>query len=164
MDKEEWLDQSGCPVFVFLDEGIPTAQAEIDGLSLKDRCYHIQAIPFPKVFKSLGIFDSQLVLFMKKMIFSKQYDIRHLLYQDPEPIFIFFTNDGNFIEDAKDGFQKLSKPKGAQKGIKFFNDRIVLNDWEKKVTVNVFFIIGDSRDNRAKLVKRMLQALTSFLS
>ena len=69
---------------------------------------------------SLAIFDFQLALFMRREIMAVHSKTGDLFFRgEYRPIFIFFTNDRNFIEDVKNGFDITKKPKKKKQGISF---------------------------------------------
>lgn len=150
------------PVFIFLDEGVPLYLEEIIGAwPQKPAGYHLQVISFPTSFRNLGFFDSQVVLFIKERIFSRKHKIYPLLFRQPGPVFIFLTNDGDFIEDAKKGFQQLAKPVKAKEGVKLNPGSIEFKRAEGTIKINLFFIKIQGRKNQ--LIRQTLKILKDFL-
>lgn len=149
------------PVFVFLDEGVPDIRAEIARWTECPPGFSVKIIPFPDVMKSLGIFDFQVVLFMKRKIFSLRSRVSRFLNHYPAPIFFFFTSDYNFLEDARNGFAKTQKPKRSKEGIKFKDPDLV---FESKTRSMVVHVEHCQPCGRRQEVKHMLETLIKFLS
>ncbi len=158
------------PVFVFLDEHFPHFDEKVQEKNgsenpfeeLSD--YKVTVISFPKLFRSLGIFDFQVVLFIKKMIFSDIYPIKNFLFRNPEPIFIFFTADYNFIKDAQKGFEKYKKPKrqGVELGDGYL--RFTASKDKKEVIVNIAFVSIKSRFRPKNLARKITDELKKVLN
>lgn len=160
--------QAAIPVFVFLDEGIPPVGSEIfDSLTI-DGKYKISVIQFPSLFKSLGIFDFQVFLWIKKMILSDQYHIQKLLSQEPLPRFILLTSDKNFIEDVERGMKmqaKFRKQKNSAKKI-IFNSHAIKFFVKEHLNRSFFLLIGHIPQGKSKqgiLIQTMTRTVADIL-
>lgn len=161
------------PVFVFLDENVshgPVGKLKSANVPPK---YKLKIIPFPPVMRYLAILDFQVVLFLKKLILSRQYNIRRILFNHPRPVFIFITSDGGFINDAEKGFTdwaKTGRLKGKRrrketvKNIGFSPEllSLFLND-NFTIPIHVRFIPGGSNDTTSITIAKVIKALESFL-
>lgn len=161
-------------VFIFLDENVshgPVDKLKSANVSAK---YKLKIIPFPPIMRYLAIFDFQVVLFLKKLILSRQYNIRRVLYNHPSPIFIFITGDGGFVGDAEKGFAdwtKMGRLKGKRKrketikNIEFSPETVSfrLNN-NFIVHVHIRFIKGGGNDTTQIVIKKIIKELESFLA
>lgn len=163
------------PVFVFLDENVSCTRFE----KLKRGCispkYELKIVPFPLDMDGLGIFDFQVVLYLKKRITSRFYGIRQILYRSPKPLFVFLTGDLTFIDDARKGFESWKgnkKRKHQNKDVKLYkdplnssNDTIVINlDDDYRVDISVRYVKGGKNDNQQIILNKMIKLLEEFLS
>ncbi len=116
--------------------------------------------------RGIGILDVQLLLYIKKRIYSDRYEIRAYLLREPPPLFVFLTNDKNFINDAQEWFAKLEKPKAAKRGIKFERAHIHFrgSNGMPDARVHVFPILAGISEKQPQLLKKALKTLHDFLT
>ncbi len=149
-------------VFIFLDEGVPDISKELEQWSIDFPEYSFQLIPFPSSFRSMAIFDFQLVLFMRREIMAVHSKTGDLFFRgEYSPIFIFFTTDGNFVEDVKIGFAKTKKPKKKKRDIAFDGqDGIIYKIRKINVRLSILPIwIGYGKE----MIRHMREKLSSVI-
>lgn len=161
--------KSPIPVFVFLDENIPSVDHDIFNYLIINGRHKIKIVPFPHLFKSLGLPDLYVVRLLRKIIFSKEYDIEKFLAREIQPIFIFLTCDIDFIEDAKNG-RGVSEECRTQKGQEnqtIYNRNSIQfpakNYSSKSFYVHVCSIKRKNSDKRPALLVKMGQAIKTIL-
>lgn len=162
------------PVFVFLDENVFCAKFEKLKSAKVPSKYKLKIIPFPSVMRFLGIFDFQVSLFLKKVITSRQYGIRQVLYGEPHPIFVFVTSDLTFVNDAEKGFESWKgdkKRKHQNRDMRFYRDPIntekdaiiIKLDSEYVIKIAIRYIKGGSKDTEQIQTNKIIKSLESFL-
>ncbi|TSC74307.1 MAG: hypothetical protein G01um101444_333 [Parcubacteria group bacterium Gr01-1014_44] len=157
------------PVFVFLDENIPSVEHNVFNHVIINSRHKITIIPFPHLFKSLGIPDLYVVRLLRKMIFSKEYNIEKFLTREVRPIFIFLTCDIDFIEDAKNGkgvSEECRIQKGQENQVVYNHNSIQFparSYPNKSFCVRVCSIILKNNDKRSSLIVKMGQAIKTIL-
>lgn len=158
--REEKLpsSQAAVPVYIFLDEGAPAIPEAIEEWGKQRTDYDLKVVPFPNLFKSLRIYDFQVVLYLHKMIFWDHFEIKRRLKCGEKPIFIFITTDSNFLDDAKEGLNQHKKFR-SKRCIRF-TDRSVVFEESIPAEVFVLFVKGDGKKI---LTEKVLGKLQSFL-
>lgn len=162
------------PVFIFLDEGVVQfdKEAYLSFLDAGDN-RRVYLLPFPKEMSSIGLYDFQVVLFMEKNIFSKDYNIREFLFKDPQPVFIFVTEDQKFILDAQDGLAKWRSARSRPWKKRKKRRKIVFNNEQKSITIckdgfevpiSVVFVRLNDNDPRKVKIKKTVETIQSFLN
>ncbi|MDP3730955.1 MAG: hypothetical protein Q8R34_00440 [bacterium] len=155
------------PVFIFLDEDTPPVDSDAFDSLVADGRYEIKIVYFPSLFKSLGIFDFQVVGLIKKLILSDQYHIYKFLFT--APIFILLTCDRNFIKDAERGLKmqaKFKRQKSLDKKIIFNSGSIQFLSKEhpdRTFLVHVCHIVR-GKNKKGALVKKMIQIVGDVLN
>lgn len=173
---------------VFMDESVPRfRKEEID--SFCQKClgdnregFFIKFLNFPNNFRSIGIYDYQVVLYLRRRIFDKNYKDR--LFTKKGARFLFVTKDGNFIMDATEGFQS-SKKKKKPYNIKFKNGpvgrgnqglrgKIIFSGSSNhnsapgsskkfKIILDILCINVKDGEGRAEIIEKIFQELRSFI-
>ena len=88
-------------VFIFLDENMPSVQDKTFSGLMSSQQSKISIIPLPARFKGKKYPDYKVVIWMKRAILSGWYQIKDAFSDIQKPVFLFFTTDLDFIEDAK---------------------------------------------------------------
>ena len=163
------------PVFIFLDENVSCAKFEkLKSANVSEK-YKLKIIPFPMVMECLGVFDFQVVLFLKKMVTSRHYGLRQTLSRYPKPIFLFVTRDMTFLQDAEQGFESWKgdkKRKHQNKDIRLHRDSlnsardaifVNLNN-DHVVHIHMRYIKGGASDNHPIILAKIRESLEKFLN
>lgn len=163
------------PVFVFLDENVSCAKFEKLKSVNVPRKYKLKIIPFPMVMDCLGVFDFQVVLFLKKMVTSRYYGFRQTLFCRFKPFFLFVTRDKTFLQDAEKGFESWKgdkKRKHQNKDVILYRDPLnptkdailIKLDNDHVANIHLRYIKGGPNDNQSIIIGKIKESLENFLN
>ena len=153
-------------VFIFLDENMPTVTNKTFSGFMKAQQSRINIIPFPLNFKGKKVVDCEVVAWIKKSIFSGWHQIGDSVSAGENPIFVFFTADLNFIEDAWFGIiSKQEDKKEKFTGIYFYPKEytIIFVEGKREVTMRVCGVHQKNGRRKGVLINHMIQMLRDIL-
>lgn len=161
-------------VVIFADESSPKLESKeikksFSRISFRRKKVFLKKLfNFPNPMRSIEIKDWQVILYLRKSMFSKNKGTRYRLAGDEKLTFFFITADQGFIEDARTGFINYSR-KGKvpndinlnEKGKMVFS-RSIYNPSTKrsdrhKTTVHIVYLMEQKKRLKIKEIFKMIE-------
>ena len=154
------------PVFVFLDESAPSVEnTTFEKFKLSHGCA-VNVVPFPPLFKSIGILDFFVISWVKKVILSGQYHIQDALSDGPEPFFIFVTTDEKFVGEVKKEITFLKEHFPKRKDLEKFSfisfNLIYFKRGDREISLHICNL-HQNKGRKNQLINNMIQAVREIL-
>ncbi len=153
------------PVFIFLDENMPSVQDKTFSGLMNSQQRKITTISLPAHFRGIKYPDYKVVLWMKRAILSGWYQIGSSFSGEQKPVFIFCTTDLNFIEDAWSEMVAEQFAKGKSFGIYYFlkSYTIGFEPEEGEIQIHVCRIRQKNGRQKHILINQIIQQVRDIL-